>query len=474
MGNRIISTLFVVVLLGVIFFFGGCQFGNSNDSADLNDSTAEAIEHPVFDQHIEPIIVQNCSPCHRENGGAPFVFKSYEQIKKKQKTFLKVVVDRIMPPWPADVHYSSFIEEKRLSNAQIKTIQNWVKDGCPSGANPNQLLAQVQPFESSLGKPDLVLYLDSVSLPQGSDDRFFLMTAPGLLPQKKYIKAVELIPGQPNLMHHFNGHWINYEFDSRKNFSLQPRKVELTPGKGDRSTSTLDLLTDNGQIPERKHSVVNYLPGVFGVMYPDGIGTFEAERKFIIVGNDVHYGPSRKSVVDRSRINIFFTDVPPKRGTGELMLGTNGVSKIVPPLVIPPNKITKHTTSFEVPADISILTLNPHLHLLGKSFKAYAVKPNGDTINLIWIPKWDFRWQYFYTFKKMVKVPRGSIITAEAVFDNTTANPNNPNRPPKTVSERMDYFGSSMKASDEMFQFIITYLGYEPGDENRSLEFKMK
>jgi hypothetical protein len=60
------------------------------------------------------------------------------------------------------------------------------------------------------------------------------------------------------------------------------------------------------------------------------------------------------------------------------------------------------------------------------------------------------------------------------VFDNTTANPNNPNRPPKTVSERMDYFGSSMKASDEMFQFIITYLGYEPGDENRSLEVKKK
>ena len=75
-GNRIISTHFVAVFVGVIFLFGGCQSGNSSDSGNLNDSLAQAIEHPVFDQHIEPIIVANCSPCHRENGGAPFVFKS--------------------------------------------------------------------------------------------------------------------------------------------------------------------------------------------------------------------------------------------------------------------------------------------------------------------------------------------------------------------------------------------------------------
>jgi len=105
------------------------------------------------------------------------------------------------------------------------------------------------------------------------------------------------------------------------------------------------------------------------------------------------------------------------------------------------------------------------MHLLGKSFKAYALQPGGDTIRLISIPRWDFNWQYFYTFRKMVKIPAGSIIVAEGVYDNTKSNMNNPFSPPQLVSDR----NGSMKATDEMFQFIVTYLPYQAGDENISL-----
>ncbi len=428
------------------------------------------VSNPVFDKDIEPIIVQHCTPCHRENGGAPFVLTSFEAVKQKAKTIAKVTANRYMPPWPADPNYSHFLKENVLSEQQIATIQNWVKQGSKPGENPGQLLAKVTPFVSNLGVPDLVLELDSVNFNQGDQDRFFLVKTSARLSQKKYVRAVEFIPGQPQLVHHFNGHLINYEKGSKSDFTTQPLKVEMKyEEKGPRSEG-LNLMTSNGIIPERVHSVVNYLPGVFGTEYPDGIGTFQVSEEFSIVGNDVHYGPSRKSVTDKSRIHLFFTDVPPQRGLGELMLGTNGVSKIVPPLVIKPNTVSKHITEFTVPEDISVLTVNPHLHLLGKSFKAYAIKPNGDTIRLISIPRWDFRWQYFYTFPTMVKIPRGSLIRAEAVFDNTDNNPNNPNRPPKTVAERFDYGGSSMRASDEMFQFIITYVAWQPGDDKISLK----
>ena len=50
-----------------------------------------------------------------------------------------------------------------------------------------------------------------------------------------------------------------------------------------------------------------------------------------------------------------------------------------------------------------------------------------------------------------------------------TNNPNNPNNPPKAVGERQEFGGASMRASDEMFQFIITYSLYQKGDENVSL-----
>ena len=135
---------------------------------------------------------------------------------------------------------------------------------------------------------------------------------------------------------------------------------------------------------------------------------------------------------------------------------------------IEPNTVKNVWSKFKVPEDISILTINPHMHLLGKSFKAYALKPGGDTIRLISIPRWDFSWQYFYTFKKMVKIPAGSTIVAEGVYDNTRQNLNNPFSPPQLITDQ----SGSMKATDEMFQFIVTYLPYQSGDENVSLERK--
>jgi len=72
----------------------------------------------------------------------------------------------------------------------------------------------------------------------------------------------------------------------------------------------------------------------------------------------------------------------------------------------------------------------------------------------------------------MLRIPAGSEIVAIAEFDNTSSNPNNPNNPPVAVGERWDYGGASMRASDEMFQFIVTYTKYKKGDENISLEPK--
>ena len=77
--------------------------------------------------------------------------------------------------------------------------------------------------------------------------------------------------------------------------------------------------------------------------------------------------------------------------------------KLEPKLIIEPNQTLKCISKVGVLKDVSILTINPHMHLLGKSFKAYAVTTKNDTIPLIKIDDWNFRWQYFYTFPKMKK-----------------------------------------------------------------------
>ena len=184
--------------------------------------------------------------------------------------------------------------------------------------------------------------------------------------------------------------------------------------------------------------------------------------------NDLHYGPYAKDTFDQSRFNFFFTKTPPKRPTMEIQMGTLGISDIVPPLVIPPDTIMTFTTRAVIQNDISLLTINPHMHLLGKSFLAYAVTNENDTIPLVKIPEWDFRWQYYYTFPKMLKIPQGSMIIVKGTFDNTENNLFNPFDPPQVVAER----NGSMRTTDEMLQFIITYVPYQIGDEEISLDGK--
>jgi hypothetical protein len=98
-------------------------------------------------------------------------------------------------------------------------------------------------------------------------------------------------------------------------------------------------------------------------------------------------------------------------------------------------------------------------------FEAFAATPDGRTIPLVKIPKWDFRWPYFYTFPNMMKIPKGPTIAAIGVYDNTADNLNNPFSPPREVIGT----NGSMRVTDEMFQFIMRYLPYQPGDENVSL-----
>jgi hypothetical protein len=263
-----------------------------------------------------------------------------------------------------------------------------------------------------------------------------------------------------------NGHIVLYD-DKKKDPFEGPYAVDRESQPLEKSYDELHLLNDDGSYPDLISSVANYLPGgVSPAGYPDRIGGWKLSRRGAFLLRDIHYGPSPVDTEDQSYFNVFFTDKPPVRPTMEMQLGTLGISEIIPPLIIPPNEIKTFTTKTVIDQDISILTVEPHMHLLGKSMKAFAATPDGQTIPLINIPKWDFRWQYFYTFPRMVKVPKGSTIAAIAVYDNTANNPNNPFSPPRTVIGT----NGSMRVTDEMFQFILRYLPYKPGDENISLD----
>jgi hypothetical protein len=422
---------------------------------------------PTFEKDVASIIYAKCTKCHNPNGVAPFSLTAYQNIKKRAKTIAYVTKNRMMPPWPADVSYTHFVGENILTDEEIQIIQEWVQGGCLAGNLKNAPITPVYAYKSFLGKPDLVLtYSDTVFLKGDNLDRFFLMKFPYQLSQDTIVKAIEFVPGNTRAVHHVNGHIIQYSEGKKKNIFSGKRIISSESIEADKVYKELDVSNDDGTYPMLTQSAVNYLPGVMPTVYPEGLSGFKLSKEGAFLFKDIHYGPTTRDTFDFSRINVFFAKKIPARTTRELQMGTLGVTDIEPPLVIPPNEIKRFVTKAKINKDISILTINPHMHKLGKSFWAYVLNPQGDTIPLIKIRNWDFNWQYFYTFKKMVKIPAGSTIMVEGVFDNTIYNKNNPFHPPREIAER----AGSMRASDEMFQFIITLMDYRPGDEDISLE----
>ncbi len=422
---------------------------------------------PTWSEHIAPIIHRHCSPCHHQGTPAPFPLLTYDDVAKRSLTIRAVVEKRIMPPWPADPSYSSFCEENYLTSDQIQLISAWVKHKMPFG-NPEQAPSPPQYTPGSLvGKPHLRLRLQPYLISGDHQDRFLVAKVPFEFDRDTFIRAIEFVPGS-RYVHHANGRIIMYSDEQKKNVF---DGIYYLDTKGETRLSVfqkMNLLNDDGTMPgldQYIHSVTNYLPGAVATVYPYPIGGFRVKRKGVIYFNDIHFGPSHETVWDTSYVNIFFDTLPPLRPTMELQLGTLGISEIIPPLRIPPDTIMTFVTRAVVLNDISLLTVNPHMHLLGKSFRAYALLPHGDTLPLIHIPKWDFQWQYFYTFRKMLHIPRNSVIEVVAQMDNTANNPNNPNHPPAWVEGR----DGSMRTTDEMLQFILTFVPYQKGDEHISL-----
>ncbi|HAE13794.1 MAG: hypothetical protein H6548_09610 [Chitinophagales bacterium] len=421
---------------------------------------------------VAPVIRENCMPCHRPGSAGPFSLISYDDMVRKAKTIVRVTQSGFMPPWPADPEYTHFAGERRLTEDQKELIRKWVEAGTPLGDTTLLSPPPHYPDGSMLGEPDLVVpFTDTIILPGDNDDHFFLVKVPFTTDQQRFIRTIEYIPGNKKLAHHMNANLIRYA-DGAKTNVFDGEKVIATDLTltAESVNDRMKNKNDDGSYPVLVPLVCNYLPGVSPAIYPTGIGGYQINTTSAFFINDLHFGPSPVDTFEAGGyFNIFFMDTPPERPTYELLMGSLGETPVEPRLVIPANEIATFTTRYKVQDDMSLLTVNPHMHLLGKTFLAYALTPQQDTIRLIRIPEWDFRWQYFYTFQNPVHIPAGSEIIVEAGFDNTSDNPNNPYDPPRVIVERAHPW-ESMRTTNEMLQFIITYMPYRPGDEAIDLD----
>lgn len=404
---------------------------------------------------IEPILITKCSGCHKPGEAGPFPLLKYEDFTKRLNFIKEVVSTGYMPPWRADTLYSCFANQRGLTAEEKTKILAWIDNKAPKGKAPKDKPATNA--AANKRAPDLELKSKTSFLVKGNNrERFIEFKVPFELPAEKSVEAVEFVTNNRKIIHH-----INYGF-----YNVPDNAVDLHAGAS--VINTDEEINKRGAFDQYKQQIVYYtgwIPGASTEYYPKEFGWTLPKRGVVIF--TTHYAAIAADEESIIGVNLYFKDAPVKRPVRIISLGSGGVGErdIDPIFMIPPNEERTFTLKMKTPEEQSLLYVWPHMHFLGKSFEAYVVTPLSDTIRLISIPQWDFRWQELYRFKKPVKIPRGSTIYMKGTYDNTKNNPLNPNNPPKYVFSR-----GSMKSEDEMFTLLLIYAQYNAGDELIELE----
>jgi hypothetical protein len=146
-----------------------------------------------------------------------------------------------------------------------------------------------------------------------------------------------------------------------------------------------------------------------------------------------HARPTDTGAIEDGTMAIYFL-----KGAGDTSLSTLQVPSslgIVAGLDIPAGQAhVVFKDELTLPIDVTAFGARGHAHELGRDLKLTARLPNGSVKGLLWIDRWDTRWQQSYYFKSPIKLPKGTKIQVEITYDNSAANPRNPSSPPRRVA----------------------------------------
>jgi tetratricopeptide (TPR) repeat protein len=396
----------------------------------LVGTPVSAADTPVtFTKDVAPIVYAKCGVCHRPGGAAPFSLLTYPLARAHATQIAAVTRSGYMPPWQADGDYGGeFLDQPRLTPADLDVLQRWAADGAPEG-DPKDLPPMPSWTEGwQLGRPDLVLSTPAYTLPPEGTDvfRIFVIRIPTDGP--RFVRGLEFRPGNPRVVHH-----ANIRID-RTGQSRRFDDDEAGPGYS-------GLIAHSAVYPDGHF--LGWTPGQVPPLLPKGLAWRLEPGTDLVV--ELHMQPSGKPEPIETSIGFYFGTDPPERTPAMLRLGRQSID-------IPPGeKSYTITDSFVLPVDVEVQAVQPHAHFRAKEIAGFATLPDGRERPLIHIRSWDFRWQHVYRYAQPFALPRGTRLQMRYTYDNSAENPRNPNNPPRRV-----YWGQG--SSDEMGDLWIQVL----------------
>lgn len=302
-------------------------------------------------------------------------FMSYAEVRQSAKqsyTPLEALLrTRSMPPWPADPEIGTFSNSEFMTNAEIDLLIRWINSGLPRGNGGYQ--GPVPRGEWGGGKPDHIFELPVYTVPAGTIGQYRTVQVPTNFSEDRWIIASQIRPGNKYAVSGIFGGLLG-----------------------------------------------TYQPGQTMLRYPLSYGT--RLKKGATVDVRIHYFKEEGvEETDQSRIGVFFAkDGAPRRPIHE------------DPMRAEKFTIPAGTSDFEVmtrftfPEDGEIVSLMPTMHFRGKRV-AYTLRlPDGTEQSLLVISEWNPNWKYRYALREPLSAPKGSVVTASALFDNSEANLKNP------------------------------------------------
>jgi peroxiredoxin len=362
----------------------------------------------TYTRDVVPILNRHCVVCHRRGQVAPFPLTSYRAAAGWAGTIREVVAEGRMPPWSADPGHGRFANDPSLSPDEKRLLLEWIDSGCAKG-DPADLPPPPEfPRVWTLGAPDVVVPMPApFTVPaDGVVEYQFFEVDPGFT-KDTWIRAAEVRPGNRAVVHHCTV------------FLKPPDAPDVTEqGRlGSYCLAAMALGTPPTLLP----------PGM-AKLVPAGW-----HLEFVI-----HYTPVGSGQTDRTSLGLWLAD--PKTVQREV------ATKLMvdPGLRIPAHAAAHEITqTWKVGDDLLVLALFPHMHLRGKSFRYEVDYPDGTTEVLLNVPRYDFNWQHRYELAEPKRLPKGTLMRCTAVYDNSGANPNNPD-PSATVR-------AGQQSWDEMF-----------------------
>jgi tetratricopeptide (TPR) repeat protein len=376
---------------------------------------ASALPNPdqpvTFSRQIAPILFARCAVCHRPGGSAPFGLLTYQDARARAAQLAAVTSSRVMPPWQPEPGHGEFRDSRRLSDGEIQLFQRWVAQGAAEG-NPADLPPAPQwTSDWMLGEPDLVLTMSPYELRADGPDMFRNVVIPAGFSGTKYVRAWEFRPGNARVVHH-----ATMQMDTT---GLSRRLDERDAAEGYEGVVALTARAPDGFF-------LDWAPGhrpataVEGTAWP-----LDGSSDLVLM---LHLRPSGKPESVQASVGFYFSEQPPSRLPVMMRLTRQDLD------IAPGDRRYEVSDSYTLPVDVSVYTVQPHAHYLGRRLQGTARLPGGQVLPLIQIQDWNFDWQDVYHYREPVLLPAGTRVDMSYLYDNSRDNPRNPHAPPRRVT----------------------------------------